>query len=142
MQNTSNMKTPRGLRNNNPLNIRHSRDVFAGEIFPGADKSFKQFENMSHGYRAAFIILGSYLARGINTIEKIIKTWAPPIENDTENYINIVARKSGIDRQKILTNTSGADYKKIVAEMAYVECGQPATIADLEAGFNMQGKIK
>ena len=34
---------PRGLRNNNPLNIRRNSDVFQGEVNPGRDKEFKQF---------------------------------------------------------------------------------------------------
>ena len=32
---------PRGLRNNNPLNIRHSADSFQGEI-KGSDTAFKK----------------------------------------------------------------------------------------------------
>lgn len=66
----------RGLRNNNPLNIRHSADVFQGEI-KGEDKSFKTFSSMPYGYRAAFVTLATYLSRGWNTIEKIITRWAP-----------------------------------------------------------------
>jgi hypothetical protein len=78
---------PRGLRNNNPLNIRHSADRFRGEI-AGTDKSFKTFSSLAYGYRAAFVILGTYLSQGCNTIEKIISRWAPPAENDTESYIS------------------------------------------------------
>lgn len=32
---------PRGLRNNNPGNIRINNDLFQGEIRPSKDKSFK-----------------------------------------------------------------------------------------------------
>ena len=46
---------PRGLRNNNPLNIRHSADNFQGEI-KGDDKSFKTFSSMPYGYRAGFVL--------------------------------------------------------------------------------------
>jgi hypothetical protein len=61
---------PRGIRNNNPLNIRHNADVFQGET-KGEDKSFKTFSTMPYGYRAAFVTLATYLSRGWNTIEKI-----------------------------------------------------------------------
>ncbi|MDR2928500.1 MAG: hypothetical protein LBV41_09950, partial [Cytophagaceae bacterium] len=71
--------TPRGLRNNNPLNIRYSADVFQGET-KGNDKSFKTFFPMPYGYRAAFVTLGTYLSHGWSTIEKIISHWAPPSE--------------------------------------------------------------
>jgi hypothetical protein len=54
--------TPRGYRNNNPLNIRHNADVFQGEI-KGNDKSFKTFETIQYGYRAAFVTLATYLSR-------------------------------------------------------------------------------
>ena len=35
---------PRGLRNNNPGNIRINDDLFQGEIRPSKDKSFKQLK--------------------------------------------------------------------------------------------------
>ena len=53
----------RGLRNNNPLNIRHSGEKFQGEI-KGKDKSFKTFSSLPYGYRASFVILGTYLSHG------------------------------------------------------------------------------
>ncbi|MBP8959125.1 MAG: structural protein P5 [Bacteroidales bacterium] len=132
---------PRGLRNNNPLNIRHSSDRFQGEI-AGTDKSFKTFSSLAYGYRAAFIILGTYLSRGINSIEKIITQWAPPAENDTESYISQVEKYSGVPRRKELTPSSGAEYIMIVAAMSFVENGQNADIAQVQAGFNLQTKIK
>ena len=45
---------PRGLRNNNPGNIRKNSDVFQGEK-TSSDKEFKQFKSMAYGYRAIFI---------------------------------------------------------------------------------------
>jgi hypothetical protein len=135
------MKQPRGLRNNNPLNIRHNADVFQGEI-KGKDKSFKSFETMPYGYRAAFVTLATYLSRGWNTIEKIITHWAPPTENNTEGYIQKVKKYSGVPRDKELTVADGADYILIVAAMSFVENGQNADISQVKAGFNLQTKIK
>jgi hypothetical protein len=132
---------PRGLRNNNPLNIRHSADRFQGEI-AGTDKSFKTFSSLAYGYRAAFVILGTYLSQGFNTIEKIISRWAPPTENDTESYISQVERYSGVPRHKELTSASETEYMMIVAAMSFVENGQNADIAQVQAGFNLQTKIK
>jgi hypothetical protein len=131
---------PRGLRNNNPLNIRHNADVFQGEI-KGKDKSFKTFETMPYGYRAAFVTLGTYLSRGWNTIEKIVTKWAPPSENNTENYIKSVEKWSGVPRNKELTAADGADYILIVAAMSFVENGKNADISAVKAGFNLQTKI-
>ena len=131
----------RGLRNNNPLNIRHSAEQFQGEV-KGKDKSFKSFVSLSYGYRAGFVILGTYLSQGLNTIEKIIAHWAPPTENDTESYITHVERWSGVLRNKVLTASSGADFILIVAAMSFVENGQNADISAVQAGFKLQTKIK
>jgi hypothetical protein len=131
---------PRGLRNNNPLNIRHNADVFQGEI-KGNDKSFKTFSSMPYGYRAAFVTLATYLSRGWNTIEKIIAKWAPPIENNTEGYIAKVEKWSGIPRNKELTAADGTDYIMIVAAMSFVENGKNADISEVRAGFNLQQRI-
>ncbi len=131
----------RGLRNNNPLNIRHNAEHFQGEI-KGRDKSFKTFTSLPFGYRAGIVILGTYLSRGLNTIEKIITKWAPPAENDTESYISNVERWSGIPRNKQLTAIDGSDYILIVAAMSFVENGRNADISAVQAGFKLQTKIK
>ena len=131
----------RGLRNNNPLNIRHNADNFKGEI-KGRDKSFKTFSSLAYGYRAALVTLATYLSRGSDTIEKIISKWAPPAENDTEGYIAKVEKWSGVRRNKELTAIDGADYILIIAAMSFVENGQNADISAVQAGFNLQTKIK
>ncbi len=131
----------RGLRNNNPLNIRKNAEQFQGEI-KGWDKNFKTFSSLPYGYRAGFVILGTYLSQGLNTIDKIIAHWAPPTENDTESYISSVERWSGIPRNKQLTAIDGSDYILIVAAMSFVENGRNADISAVQAGFNLQTKIK
>ena len=136
------MAIPRGIRNNNPLNIRRNGDHFQGEVVPGSDREFKQFTSMAYGYRAAFVVLGTYLTHGRNTVEKIIRAWAPPTENNTEAYIANVEKRSGVGRTKVLTAESGGDYRKIVAAMSHCENGVPANMADVEAGFRLQTKIR
>ena len=61
---------PRGIRNNNPLNIRRSKDQWKGL----ADAQYRLY-----------------------TIRTIIRRWAPPGENNTEAYIANVSRLTGID---------------------------------------------
>ena len=51
---------PRGIRNNNPCNIRLSRTTYKGEVNPSSDKAFKQFESMAYGYMAVFVTLRHY----------------------------------------------------------------------------------
>ena len=46
------MSLPRGLRNNNPGNIRITKDKWQGLREKQEDKSFFQFTEMKWGYRA------------------------------------------------------------------------------------------
>jgi len=131
---------PRGLRNNNPLNIRHSTDNFQGEI-KGTDSAFKTFISMPYGYRAAFVTLATYHSKGCNTIEKIVTRWASPNENNTAGYIANVEKWSGVPRHKVLSLADGGDYIMIVAAMSFIENGRNADISEVRAGFNLQTKI-
>ena len=59
---------------------------------------------MQYGIRAGFIILRKYInVYKANSISKIISRWAPRCENDTNNYINIVSKKSGYIKDKIVS---------------------------------------
>lgn len=132
----------RGLRNHNPLNIRKSRDRFKGEVVPSSDVAFKQFESDAYGYRAAFVILATYLQQGKNNITRIVASWAPAADNNnTVRYIENVEKRSGIDRFQPLTSASGNDYIQIVAAMSYSENGIPAVMEDVVAGFQLQKRI-
>ncbi len=137
------MAKTRGERNNNLLNIRHNKDKFQGERPIQTDPAFKQFIRNEDGYRAAFVIFGTYLTRNINTIDKIINEWAPPEDhNNTEQYIRNVSARSGIARTKILNNKSGVDYIKIAIAMAFSECSVIADPFEVERGFMAQTKIR
>ena len=93
--------TPRGIRNNNPLNIRRMyKDQWKGLRAQQQDASFCQFETMEWGWRAAFYLLTKtyYFSYQLDTIRGIISRWAPPQDhNNTEAYIKNVSRLTGID---------------------------------------------
>lgn len=85
----------RGLRNNNPLNIRNGYSRWEGKANKQTDPYFVCFMTKAMGYRAAWKIMYSYLLRmqaaGMAyTLRNIITRWAPPVENDTETYIRTV----------------------------------------------------
>lgn len=113
-------RKPRGIRNNNPLNIRNNpNNVWFGKI--GTDsKDFVVFDNPENGYRAAVKILNSYRKRGLMTLTDIISAWAPPTENDTDSYINSVSDKTGI---KPLEQVLYDDYAVLLMAMTYHENG-------------------
>lgn len=132
----------RGYKNCNPGNIEKNSDVFQGEVIPSQDKRFKQFKTMAYGYRAMFVTLDTYRKRGLDTIDKIIHSWAPSVENHTEIYIQNVVKWSGVSRDKKLTQYSGEDYIQIVAAMSRVENGVVADMSDILTGFAKQDRIK
>ena len=91
----------RGLRNNNPLNIRHSADRWQGARINQTDKAFVQFTSMAYGYRAVWKILDTYCLtfkreRKAYNVRNIIGRWAPPTENDTDAYVRNVVKLSGL----------------------------------------------
>ena len=44
----------RGMRNNNPLNIRHGRSQWLGMADYQSDKEFVTFRTLAYGYHLAF----------------------------------------------------------------------------------------
>lgn len=90
-------KLPKGIRNNNPGNIRKSNDAWEGLSARHDDGQFFIFNNPFWGLRALARILSNYRARhGITTIRGIIERYAPGTENDTEAYIAAVSKRTGI----------------------------------------------
>ena len=134
----------RGIRNNNPLNIRRSADQWQGASEEQKDKEFVQFKSMAYGYRAAWRILQTYYERFCHqsrafTVRNIISRWAPPKENDTEAYIRTVLQLSGLGGKENLLPPSNVDsydrLAKLLQAMTCVECGQPMQWVDTEAIF-------
>jgi hypothetical protein len=129
---------PRGLRNNNPGNIRQSSVRYTGEVQPSKDGAFKQFQSMEYGYRAMFVLLHTYARKhGINTIEGMISRYAPANENHTQAYIDAVSEMSGVPATSHLTTTNAEVMIPIVAAMSRVENGEAAVMSEVEAGWKM-----
>jgi len=85
----------RSDRNNNPLNIKASNNNWQGKGEPNG--GFETFSNPEYGVRAGAKNLYTYNERdGLNTVSEIITKWAPPSENNTDNYIEFVANKMGV----------------------------------------------
>ena len=132
----------RGQRNNNPLNIRHSKDKWQGAAMTQTDTDFVQFETMAYGYRAAWRVLESYwkhfhCTKQYYNVKNIITRWAPPTENDTQTYIRTVLRLTGLGGNEHLPQPSrGVDterLEKLVAAMTTMECGIPYGEVDMKA---------
>lgn len=133
---------PRGIRNNNPLNIRKGNN-WKGEREDQKDNAFEEFESMAYGVRAGFILIKRYmsgyngLTERFNTIEKIIRRWAPPTENATQKYIDAVAQETGISPRLKLSFDDRRSMCAIVAAMVHVECGQTIDPSIIETGYDL-----
>ena len=125
----------RGLRNRNPGNIRKSGTAYMGEVRPSQDAAFKQFETMAWGYRAVFVLLDSYRRRGYVTLRQMIARYAPPVENDTGNYVRCVSAWSGIDADEPLDTNDRITMLAVVAAISRMENGREAVMSDVEAGW-------
>ena len=128
----------RGLLNKNPGNIRLSKTVWIGEVRPGRDKSFCEFETMAYGYRALLKLLQNYKIRyNCDTIHKMISRWAPPNENNTESYIGNVSRKVGLSADAVVDVTNKDVMLKIAAAISESENGVKAVMSDIETGWSL-----
>lgn len=128
---------PRGIRNNNPLNIRIG-NTWLGERNNPTDPAFEEFVSLEYGLRAAFCILRRYIRRyHKNTVPAIVSTWAPSSENNTQRYIDIVCKRSGINPDQQIQFEDAATMCKLVEAMAFVECGQPIDGKKIEKGYTM-----
>lgn len=88
---------PRGIRNNNPGNVRKGKDNWRGADPLGEDEDFITFISPQFGIRAIAKILWNYNKKyHLTTVKEIINRWAPPNENDTDSYVTHVCERLGV----------------------------------------------
>ena len=133
------VKLPRGIRNNNPLNIRLSKDKWQGQINPSGNANvndndnnsspkgeavFCVFSSMAYGWRAAFLLLHTYMSKyKLTTVRKIIYRWAPPNENNTAAYTNHVCYLAHLDPNQEIEFGNKLTMLQIGRAMCQVENG-------------------
>lgn len=128
--------TQRGLRNNNPGNIRHG-EPWVGMAETQDDPSFVTFATPEYGIRAMARVLTNYQQKyGINTVRQLISRWAPPEENDTESYIRSVAAQLGVDPNASI-NIAGALPVLIPAIVTHENGLNPYNAAQIQAGIRL-----
>lgn len=89
--------TPRGIRLENPGNIRRGPTAWVGESTLQDDPDFLRFDKPEYGLRALMKILITYQSKDeVEHVQGMISRWAPPEENDTEAYIKDVAAHVGV----------------------------------------------
>ena len=94
-----NKNLPRGIRNNNPGNIRIANNNWQGKVpvSENTDGDFEQFYKMEMGVRALTKLGWTYLRQNPNhTILSFIEKYAPNNENNSLAYAETVASRLGV----------------------------------------------
>ena len=136
---------PRNIRNNNPGNIEYGK--FAIEHgATGSDGRFAIFPSMKAGEDAMAALLMSYAKGGTNTISSIVRKWSPAGENGAANtnaYIADVAKRTGIDPNKVLSNSELLSVQKAMsAHEGTIGSGATAPAAPNNNAANVQTNIQ
>lgn len=135
-------KQTRGIRNNNPLNIRKGNN-WKGEVAVSTDREFEQFVSMQMGVRAGFKILKNYMTgyggrvKALTNVHDIIHRWAPPSENNCRAYIESVCRSSGLHEYERLQFSDRNKMLALVDGMIRVECGQPVELDIIASAYDL-----
>jgi len=129
-------KVARGIRNNNPGNIRIGIN-WLGRVVPGKDVSFVEFKTMPYGVRALYIDLINKHKSGLRTIRDIIYRYAPPSENLTDAYVAAVAQsmKVGASTPFAPTVKNFNAFAKAIVKHENGKDGEMVTANDYAAGL-------
>ena len=131
----------RGIRNNNPGNIRWG-DKWKGLDEDGRekDKSFCVFKKPEYGIRALAKILRNYRdLHKITTVAGIIHRFAPPTENNTVAYINHVAKILKVDTDDVIDVRFEKTMLDLIKAIIQHENGeQPYTDEQILKGIRMK----
>ena len=132
---------PRGIRNNNPGNLRRTDTAWQGLVERQTDSDFFMFKSPIYGIRAMARVLISYQVKHeLRTIRQIIERWAPENENDTAAYVEAVSTDMGIPADQALDMHAYADLKPLVEAIIKHENGQqPYTGAQVDKALVLAG---
>lgn len=121
---------PKGLRNNNPGNLRFiARNPYNGQVRDDGD-GYGVYSTMALGVRAAGKQLLAYGRRGLTSVRQIISTWAPSNENDTESYVRAVSSALNVAADQRID--VDAQLEELAAAIFRHEVGAVAFAASLE----------
>ena len=128
--------TARGIRNNNPGNIRQGA-AWEGELPHYTeslrDPDFCVFSSMPYGVRAIAKILLTYQAlppkgHGLRTIRALINRWAPSEENDTSAYVTAVSAACGVSPDADFPLSEPSNLFSIIRAIIHQENGPDAAL--------------
>ncbi|MGH9780201.1 MAG: structural protein P5 [Candidatus Acidiferrales bacterium] len=124
----------RGLRNNNPGNIKYNAaNNWQGQTGQDSD-GFVIFDTMQDGVRALALLLINYGAQGYDTVSSIISHFSA---TDQAAYISDVASDLSVDPNATLDMTSADTISNLVNAITLQENGfNPLTASTVSSGVS------
>ena len=104
----------RAWRNNNPGNIRSATN----EI--GSAGGFAVFADYDTGFNAIITLLSSPRYSNLSIFDAISR-YAPPNENDTANYQNLIAEWTGLDTSRLISDLSASELEAVANAIQRME---------------------
>ena len=93
---------------------------------------------MALGYRAMFVLLHTYSVKyHLKTLREMIERYAPPVENDTTEYVNFVSNRTNIADISTVDTMNERQMIPIVAAMARVENGSDPDMDEIRQGWDL-----
>ncbi|MBE6447939.1 MAG: structural protein [Alphaproteobacteria bacterium] len=131
---------PRGIRNNNPGNIRYGSN-WQG-LNPNSrniDPAFCVFTSSVYGIRALAKVLINYKKiHSLNTVRQIISRYAPPNENQTTAYIQSVAKQLGVVPDTVINVEERGVLTVFIKAIIRMENGiQPYSDPTIQQGIDL-----
>ena len=136
-------KSPRGQRNNNPLNIKYVKTtIWVGQVrdIERSDKVFVEFYEMKYGIRAAIKLIRNYIRSGYNTIDRIISRWCPDQTQYTYRKFvgdHVKAVIPTVDRWTVISRDDKDIIREMVKAMAVMECQYRIDDAEFEEAWEL-----
>ena len=123
----------RNWRNNNPGNIEYGPFAKANGAI-GGDGRFAVFPTLQAGQNAMKSLLFNSSSYAGKTIAEALTKYAPPSENNTQNYIQTVTSALGLPANTPMSSLTPAQQQKMIETMTKVEGFRPGSINGIPAG--------
>lgn len=132
---------PRGLRNNNPLNLRISNNTWLGKVKNNTDGAFEQFITLEYGLRAAMRNIKTIIDRRKKlkqrtTIANLIHIWAPASDNNNEQaYCAAIEKYTTFKPTYVIDIKNKNHFCMLIHAMVRVENGVPVDFVRIENAY-------
>lgn len=131
---------PRGIRNNNPLNIERSNSKWQGLSSNQPDPRFCTFQAPEWGIRAGVRILRTYQQKyQLYTLRQMLRRYAPSVENNTNAYVNAVSQRANLRPDVAVDLHNKGVVERLIEAMWYVENGLAGDSEAIRRGLDLLG---